>query len=107
MQGYGDMIRRARDAKGLTEAQLAARLGKSRQVVLRLEAEEQVPDRDYVNALVSILPLSADDLLRACGYHLNPESAARLPNQLVEILLEMDPHRWQSLIDVLPHSRGR
>lgn len=81
------MITRAREAAGLEPDQLAERIGQSVTTVRRLENEVTEPSVRQINALVSALPLSAEELLRGMGISLNPPAASRLPQKLVKDLL--------------------
>lgn len=99
---YGPLIRAAREAAGYSPAALADRLGVDRTIVSRMEGGKKRPTLDQVNALVAALPLSAEELLRSMGVHLNSPAASKLPKGLVDRLLPLGPDKWQSLIDLLP-----
>lgn len=58
----GDLIREARRRAGITQRQLARRLGTSQPVVARWERGRRSPDYDTVSVAV-----------RACGFVLRPE----------------------------------
>jgi transcriptional regulator with XRE-family HTH domain len=97
-RGFGELIAQRRIEAGLTPEQLAERLGrKSKSVVYRIEAEDQEPSVEQINAIVSTLPLSAEELLRAMGVLLNPPAAARLPRGLVDSILALPPEEWPHL----------
>lgn len=98
-RGYGDLIAKARDSRGLTVEQLAERLGRSVSTIRRLENERTEPSVEQINALVAALPISTEELLRAMGVHLSPPAAARLPRDLIEALLEMSPEQHRALLD--------
>lgn len=70
---------------------LAQRIGRSASTIRRIENEETEPSVHQINALVSVLPLSAEELLRSMGVALNPPAASRLPRELVADLLALDP----------------
>ena len=89
MKGYGHLITRAREAQGKDIKRLARDIGQSVSTVRRLESEETEPDVEQINALVSSLPLSAEDLLVAMGLKLTLPLAARIPYQLAELLAAM------------------
>lgn len=76
---------------------LAARLDRSASTIRRIEAEESEPSVAQINVLVSVLPLSAEALLKAMGVHLNPPEAAKLPPRLVEAALQLTPARLVQL----------
>ena len=58
----GDLIREARTRAGLTQRQLARRLGTSQPVVARWERGRRSPDYDVVRVAA-----------KACGFELKPE----------------------------------
>lgn len=66
--------------------------------VINWENETNVPPIPVINQLISILPLSAEELLRAMGVQLNPPEAQLLPPRLVEILRRRTPERLAGLI---------
>src|SRR5690606_6817509 len=86
---------------GLSPEELAERMNRKKSLIYRLESEAQEPDAQYINDLVAILPLSADELCRQIGIKLNSPRAAKLPNQLVDLLIDMSPRQWQTVIDFL------
>lgn len=106
MLGYGQLIERARLAAEMSPEELAKRLGRDKTIVYRLEREEQLPSIKHINALVAALPLSAEQLLRACGVHLNPPEATKLPKRLVDLLLPLGPEGWEDLIGFLERLRA-
>ena len=93
--GYGNLLREARLSAGLTQAELAEKVGVDRTIVSKVERERISLTVAQVNALVQALPISAEQLLRAMGVHLTPPAAARLPRELVGYLLDLDEHRGQ------------
>lgn len=107
--GYGRLIEERRNLVPMTRKELGDRLGQSDSTIRRFELEQGgPPDRDQVNALVAALPLTAEELLAAMGYHMNPPAALRIiPHELLMVLTEMSPeeHRW--LLGLLSSVRGR
>lgn len=81
--------------------QLAERLGRAPSTVRRIESGEGEPSVSQINVLVSVLPLSAEQLLREMGVRLTPPAAARLPRRLVQALLAMPPQRLTALTELL------
>ena len=102
MKGYGRLIAEARNEKGMTAEELAERLGKGKAIVYRWEAELQEPTIEQVNKLVSVLPLSTEQLLVAMGANLSPRAAANLPRPLINKLLALSPERLHALAELLP-----
>jgi transcriptional regulator with XRE-family HTH domain len=64
MQPIGDLIRRARESKGFTQAELAERLNGAVRTVIALEKDENLPLYDTLWKLVRVLDISADSLVR-------------------------------------------
>ena len=91
MRGFGKLLREARELRGWTQKDLAERLDTSTTTISNMEREETMPSVEQVNALVIALQLSPEDLLRAMGVRLTPLAAARLPRDLVQALLALDP----------------
>lgn len=90
-QSFGAAIREAREHAGLTQAELAERIGTSASTISNLEREQHPPTvPDQVNALAAALPLSTETLLRAMGVTLTSPAAARLPKRLIDALLQLD-----------------
>lgn len=96
----GDMIREAREERGWTQDELAERLGVARQTVGRWETGGGVPNiPDQFNSVVSALGLSAEEALLAMGVRVYPPAAARLPRDLIDVLLSLSPEQQRVLLD--------
>ena len=67
--GASVLIRNARTAAGLTQAELAGRLGTTQSAIARLEAANSNPRIDTLDAV-----------LRACGRRLSLDAPLRRPN---------------------------
>ena len=104
---FGGYIREARKNRGLTQEELAERLGTSPTTVSNWEREEVGPDREQVNAIVVALGLSPEVLLSRMGYRLTPPAASRLPRELLRLLLEMSPAQHQALLEILTPTMAR
>jgi len=55
VEGYGDLIRRARERLGLTQEELGMKLGEKASVIRKLEREELIPDRRLAEKLRRVL----------------------------------------------------
>lgn len=93
------IIREARLKAALTQAELAARLGRDRAQVARWETGSQEPSFENVRAVVE-----------ACGFVLKleiaePEEDAALDGQLETSLLQAPQQRVQALLDELGGAR--
>lgn len=106
VKGFGLYIRAAREAAGYTPEDLAARLGRTKSTIYRIEDEETEPSVEQINALVSALPISAEELLRRMGVNLNPPTATLLPRQLVLDLLAMNPEEIDAVALLVHRSSG-
>ena len=84
-------------------------MGRTKNIVYRLEAEDQEPTSDQINALVSVLHISTEELLRKMGVNISPPAAARLPRTLVDDLLALDAEQMEvamRLAHALRHSHA-
>ena len=99
MAGYGRLIEERRIAAGMhSRDELAARIGQSAGTVRSLEEElHQLRWVEQVNALVSALPLSAEELLMAMGVNLSVPAAGRIPRQLLEDLAALPPDQLAAI----------
>jgi len=101
-KGFGTLIAQRREAVGMTPEQLAHRLGrKSKSFVYRLEDETQEPDSETINMLVSVLPMSTEELLRGLGIWLPATAASKIPTRLLELLAAMSPEQQQAILQVV------
>ncbi len=63
MKNFGKRLRRLRKERGLTQDDIAAAIGVSRQIISRWERNEAVPKAGNLTALADTLGISADYLL--------------------------------------------
>lgn len=95
----GDLIATARDAAGMTQAQLAEQVGVAPSTLNRWENQAKPPAikplqfRKLSSALRSLDPIA---LLNAMGYEVAASGAQRLPTQLVRDLLSLSPEVLES-----------
>ena len=86
----GSRIRQARDRAGLTQEQLAERIGVSRTAIARYESGEIEPKLHNLAAIAETLNVSTDELLgvrvSVSGLSLSPEAEAALGAFIREIL---------------------
>lgn len=76
----------------MTPEVLAERLRVDRSTLSRIETNKTRPTLTTFNALIRVLPISADELLLAMGYDITPAGiAARIPRSLQNALLELAP----------------
>lgn len=102
MAGYGHLVAEARDAAGLTQAELADLLSVAPSIVSRIESERISISASVFNALIVSLPgLSAPRLLNAMGFPVTVPGADRLPRSLVLELLQRSPAELDALVVLL------
>lgn len=99
MDGYGRLIREARETEGLSKAALASMLEVDPTMVGKLEREEvnvspQVYSRLVSGGLSTIRPVA---LLNAMGYPVTVQGADRLPIALVRDLLRLDDEELRAI----------
>ncbi len=101
VKGYGRLIAEARRARGKEPKELAKAIGQSASTYRRLESEETEPSVEQINALVSNLPLSAEELLTAMGLRLSLPVISKVPYQLAERIARMSREQQEGLIRFL------
>ena len=111
MQGYGRLIREARDALGLTQEEAGDLMGTSASTISNLEREQHLPTiPDQVNALAIHLRVPAASLLEKMGVTtLSIPLEGRLPRDTVLALLDLTPEELATLTrlaQVMPATRS-
>jgi len=97
MPKLGRYLREARNREGLTQEDLADRVGASPTTVSNWERDVTMPGIEDVNPLVVTLRLSPEVMLQKMGVLLTPPAAARLPRELVLSLLELRPEELATI----------
>ena len=107
MSALAETLRVRREEVGLSQAQLAARIGVGQQAVSRWERGEAVPRPARVLALADALNLDAAGLHRLAGYLTDAERSplwgsfhelfARMPELSAEELWLLTDRAWQEL----------
>jgi transcriptional regulator with XRE-family HTH domain len=105
----GQIVRRAREAAGVSQRQLARRAGTSQAAISRLEAGREEPSFARFEELLASLGLKPEIVLRPLGEHdADPrrlaEQARKHPQQRFEEALTWD--RFLSGLDRSERSRG-
>lgn len=88
MENFGKRLRRLRKERGLTQDDIAAAIGVSRQIISRWERNEAVPKAGNLTALADTLGISADYLLHGkTNFPATPEIPVEVPlnEQILEI----------------------
>lgn len=107
MDGYGRLIRQAREAEGLSKAALATMLGVDPTMVGKLEREEvNISPSVYTRLVGGLSTIRPVDLLNAMGYPVTVQGADRLPIGLVRDLLRLDADELRA-IAVLARRQSR
>ena len=81
-------IRSLRQRGGLSQRQLALRMGVPRTYVSKIENEKATPTLSSLARLASALEVSVPDLLRACGPSRDEEIAELLADPFIAELME-------------------
>lgn len=90
VQNWGPLVAKARDAAGLTQAQLAEEVKLDASMISKIEANKAYIEPDVFRRLTSALrALSPVELVNELGYELTTPAALRLPKGLVQDLLDM------------------
>ncbi len=101
VRSYGDLIREARERKGMSQDELAERLGVSASTISNMENSHHRPTiPKNFNALVLALGLSPEELLRAMGVEMTPAPTTRLPRGLVRAAIQLPPARLAQLEEI-------
>lgn len=75
--GFGDVLRRARESKGLTIEELAEKLGWQKNRIEKYENGETQPSPDSIDRIAESLELSPDDLRALYLFYRAPELLSR------------------------------
>lgn len=87
---FGDRMTGAREACGLSQAELARRLGVKVKTVRAWENDQSEPRANKLQMLAGLLGVSIMWLLSGAGDGLDgPEDRAELPDDLAELLTEL------------------
>ena len=104
MAGYGAVVRKARDAEGLTQTELAEEIGLTRGTIGHIENERTSIDGETFVLLTNRLrALRPTELLAGMGYPIGVPGADQLPKELIRALL---PLTEDDLLVVLRLARG-
>lgn len=96
---YGAMIKEARQAAGMTQAELGEAIQLDRSMVGKIEAGKVFVEPETYRRLVFALPsLRPVELLNALGYEVPTSGATRLPPELVRILGQLDAEQRQIVL---------
>lgn len=100
---FAARLREAREARGLTQSELARRLGTPPSAIAHFEGERRKPSFANVRAIARALDVSADYLLGRAATIEGATTAFR--NE--EKLTTQDREFLQQLIDQMAEKRGR
>lgn len=79
-----------------TEFGVASGLG--RQIAGRIVRGEQIPEPSYVAKIVAVLPMTTEEILKACGFTLGVPSAKRVPTALVDAYVRLSPEDQRQIV---------
>jgi transcriptional regulator with XRE-family HTH domain len=111
---FGDRLAELRAEQGITQIQLAERIGSSERAVPRYETVTEFPPTPVVVALARALKVSADDLLGLAPPRKNPVAqedpeARRLRTKFQQVMTlpERDRRAVIRLVNSLVETKGR
>lgn len=93
----GERILKLRKAAGMTQEQLAEKLGVSRQTVSKWEVETSIPDLEKIVQISRIFAVSLDDLVREEGEVVSGDSH-RLT---IEDIIKLNNHHRKMMLIVV------
>ncbi len=95
--GVGDIIRVERERKGLSQAELARRLGVSQQIVSHWENNSHLPRISSIQRILGILDIKLEQIL---GPEPVERSADDLDPQLVSTWKRLTPEARKKLVKI-------
>lgn len=84
--GFGRYISRRRKQLGMTQAELAKRMGVSKSAVAKWEADGGFPDRDNLKALSVALNVSTSELHRIIEGRSNTDAGINITQDVIAAL---------------------
>lgn len=103
---FSTFVSTLRREKGLTQAEIADRLGVTNKAVSKWETGESMPDSALLVPLADILGVTADELLRGERFVADLLSAETKPSEKNDVLSGQEkkksqPTRWERIVDVI------
>lgn len=97
-------MKRLREEAGLSQAELAARVGIHQPNISRIERGGQMPGADIILSLAQALGVSPDEIYRQAG-HLVKEGAGEYTTvtplaELIELAARLDHQHQQLMVDI-------
>ncbi len=102
----GQLVRHHRDRCELTQAQLGEKIGRSTQLVARIEGGTSAPSFETLEALAVAFAIPVRDLFGADAYFAGPGSADPL-NRLVHRVSALDPIDLEWVLKVVDVALSR
>jgi transcriptional regulator with XRE-family HTH domain len=93
---FGELLRTAREAKGLTQAELAQRAGFQPSAIAHFEAGRRTPSLDNFRRLADALAVTLDFLL---GRELEPKTAGPAAEQLLREFARIPAKDQDTVVD--------
>lgn len=103
-ESFGQRLRRVRTAKGITQIEMANKIGVSQRMMVYYEKTAEYPPAKFIPLMARLLKVPADELLGLKEMKkLDPEKNLRLWNKLkkVEKLNKADQKVITKMIDAL------
>lgn len=97
--GFGDNIRRLREERGMTQEQLASRLGVTRTAVTQWESESTHPRMGSLEAMAALFGVRKSDIVDDVSYGVVPLPTAD-EMLLLDAFRRLDPAQRRTVLDV-------
>lgn len=99
----GDLLKKAREAKGLTQAKLGIQIGHSRTYIFKIEAGIQRGSFTTLFKIAKALDLPPDLVLSKAGFNIPKEQSEKLELELEDYQFsKLDPKVKRVLLDIAP-----
>ena len=97
---FGERLALLRKQKGFSQAQLAKKLGVTREMVNYYERRAKNPTGDFVHKVATVLGVSTDELLGAKPVKAQPGPKSRL-EQRIDAVKDLPKSKQKLVIDLL------
>ena len=96
-EGFGELLRKAREAKGLSQSELANKAGFQPSAIAHFESGRRSPSLDNLRRLADALSVTLDSLL---GREPDPKSAGPAAEQLLRDFSRMPAKDQETVADI-------
>jgi transcriptional regulator with XRE-family HTH domain len=96
-ESFGDRLRKTRDSKGLSQADLAQKAGFQPSAIAHFESDRRAPSFDNLRRLADALTVTIDFLL---GRETEPKTAGPVAEQLFRNFAQMSARDQETIADI-------